>query len=104
MFTRTSWYQSGAKKSYYRKEPKIDQFWSEDGILLEEDDGKTYRNYYTSGKLKNELVRKSEKIYYDESGEWGVKIKTEDDYAVTDRKLMTYNEKCLRAKNTPKAL
>ena len=38
------------------------------------------------------MVRKSEKIYYAESGEWVVRLKTEDDYAVTDRKLMTFNE------------
>jgi len=92
VITSTSWYKSGAKKSYYRREPKLDQFWSENGILLEEDDGTTYKNYYESGKLKNVLVRKSEKIYYAESGEWAVKLKTEYDYAVTDRKFMTFNE------------
>jgi hypothetical protein len=59
---------------------------------LEEDDGVTKKIYYPSGKLNSVLVRKSEKIYYAESGEWVVKLKTEYDYAVTDRQLMTFNE------------
>ena len=90
---KTRWYESGAKREYYKKDPMINQYWSEYGVLLEEEDGKTHKIYYPNGKLKSLFIKKDEKTYYDESGEWVVKIKTEyHDYVVTDRKNMTFND------------
>ena len=89
----TRWYRSGAKREYYRKEPMLNQYWSEVGILLEEEDDKTRKLYYPSGKLKSLFTKNEERVYYGESGEWAVKIKTESrDYFVTDRKNMSFND------------
>jgi len=89
----TRWYKSGAKREYYKKDSMINQYWREDGILLEEKNNETHKIYYPSGKLKSLFIGKDEKTYYDESGEWVVKIKAEHhDYVVTDRKNMTFND------------
>ena len=90
---KTRWYQSGAKREYYKKEPMINQYWSENGILLEDENDKTRKIFYPSGKLKSLYIGNDEKIYYDESGEWVVRIKAEyNDYVVTDIKNMNFND------------
>ena len=74
------WYPSGAKKSFWRKEPHLSQVWSETGVLLEEENGTFLREYYLSGKLRSEFIKRKGYAYFDESGEWAMRYSTDEAY------------------------
>jgi antitoxin component YwqK of YwqJK toxin-antitoxin module len=88
----TYWHQSGVKKKYFRGSPFLYQVWNQDGDLIIEDNDDIKKEWHPSGKLKSEFFKKKEKIYYGEDGNWALKIKTQDGYAVLDKKEMIFNE------------
>ena len=88
----TSWNENGIKRDYFRKSPLLHQFWNESGVLLIEENETTKKEWYNTSKQKSSLVKKSEFIYFSESGQWVVKIKTHHDYVVLEKKQMLFNE------------
>jgi len=87
----TNWYNSGVKKYYFRKEPKVMQWWSEEGVLLKEENDDLVKHWYHNGKLKIVFEKGVEYIYYGYDGIFAVKFKTNKSYVVLNKKEMTFN-------------
>ncbi|MCL1992501.1 MAG: hypothetical protein FWG66_06105 [Spirochaetes bacterium] len=91
----TQWHASGAKQRYFRAAPILEHYWNEEGALVfERIDGKETQ-WYPGGALKSEFVKKKEKTYFRENGDWAVKIKTAEDFVVLEKDKMVFNKPCL---------